>query len=170
MGRSAAVVAAMVAAMAGCGSDSGLGTASACSVTITGGLSGTYSCTVAVGSGFQGGTDSGVGITTQSGAALSFAFALNTGSSQIAAGTYSQSSPQKAGTIVTTPSYAIWDQSSHSTDPDAGTYTLTITSLGAGTTGNGGTAYLNAHGTLVGTLVPVTATGASGNLNVSVSF
>lgn len=164
---------ALAAAVAACGGSAPIGP-SKCTVTFSGAITGSGTCAVAGGNGYKNGSSGngvGIGLTATVAGINSFAFALDLGTTAVTAGTYSNTTTSaSAGTAITSPSNQAWVQSHSSNQSDQGSYTLTITDLGPGVTSSGGTAYVAMHGSLNATLTPVTGSGASGNVTVSVSF
>lgn len=135
----------------------------ACTLTITGAVTETSTCTVAATDDAQGlhfGVVSGD---------MTFAFASNLPGSSLQTGTFALSATTKTVATVTQGT-AVWtetyDDGQH---PNQGDATYTLSGTGQEVTSSSGTGWIGEHGTLTATLEPADQF-ATGTVNVSVTF
>ncbi len=144
-----------------------------CSSTLSGAVTATDNC-LPDGTAFVTAKDSSgygfslVDSTTSSHVVVGIAW-----SGTPAVGHYTNTAGSGGAIMVTQTSGATWVASTGTGpgagDPVGGTYDLHYTSIGSGVSSNGTTVY-PAAGTLTATLNPVSGTGATGTINVSVTF
>ncbi len=146
----------------------------ACTYTVTGAnaSSGACSTDAAFGSG-SGGTKLVVAISA-SGSAAAMVFSAVIGTTEtFAPGTYTSAnvvSSEAASANTTTG--ASWEENfNNGSDPDQGTFTLTITSTGTEISAGSGAAWQGIHGSLTLTLPPApNNTLATGTLTATATF
>jgi hypothetical protein len=134
-------------AVAGCSSDNGNNTSGGCSVTVSGGLTGTYTCTLAVAAYSTQINTTGYNIS------LTTPIAVNAGLNflgEAATGTnYTRGTAGASGAIAITSGSSIWSVAAGT--GGTGTYTLTLSSVSTLSTTATGKAY-TIHGTLDATI------------------
>lgn len=165
------LVLAAAATLVACGG-SDLTNPGVCTVTLSGAVTATKTCVVGAAHD-NASNQTAIAINVQGGSGQpSFAFALNMGSADPLATTYTQASPGEAGSTYMAADNKTWLQLAHDHGgaPDQGTYSLKISDLGTTITASGGKAWPLIHGTLDATLKAQTATGASGDLVAKVTF
>jgi hypothetical protein len=170
---SAVVALGAVALAANCGG-SGLGrgpAASGCTYTLSGAVSGTFTCQVLVSS-----EDTATTMTVvpfQNGGVIqgvSSVLVLHNGIN-FAVTSYSPANVKQGEMIVSGSGTAVWDMLAHATDQDdRGSFALNVFSTGNQLPVGDGAVWVHAQGNLTGTLPAETTTGASGDISVNVTF
>jgi hypothetical protein len=172
MKRTARILTLMAAALAvGCSNNNSL-MPTVATATFTGAVSGTANV-VAVGSTYSGNTGVNFSIGGEGTfPALSFLAKIMGGSLQTGTFTNTSSSAISAITVVqqTNASGPVWEQEFIAGGVQTGSFTLTISSTGGSTTQNGTTVWSNPQGTMNAVLPALPGGGATGTVNVSVTF
>ncbi len=154
------------------GSKTDSGGGASCAFTLSGAYSATGTCTAVAGYDPTSATNPGVGFNIASGNTTLFTFAseLST-SNNFSAGSYDQSTVQKAAGSTLNGS-AAWLVSAHNSgDPDQGSFMLVISDPGPVVTGtNGGMVWTSPHGTLTATMPALAGSGTTGTVAVQVNF
>jgi len=147
---------------AGNNADTGGGNG-ACTLTISGAVTETTSCTIAAADDSNG---LHFGVVSSD---MTFAFASNLPGSSLSNGTYALSATTKTVATVTKGT-AVWAEFyQDGQHPNQGDATYTISSTGQEVTGSSGTGWIDEHGTLTATLQPADQF-ATGTVTVSVTF
>jgi hypothetical protein len=147
--------------------DGGISTGG-CVMTITGANTASGPCNLSLGySAAQG--HLAFGVTLMAKPTDSFGCDLAT-SPTLTAGVFTQANGRDYVSTVLDVSKVWQALYENGGDPATGTYTLTITDPGTPASSGADTFYPYAHGTLDATLPPVTATGATGDTMIHVTF
>ena len=168
------VWASVLAALVGCGSSDGSsppgdGPISGCSLTLSGGTSGTYPCTLraAVWSSLS---DTAQIIVGRTAAADAPAISVTVGfQGEPIAGTYADDNPDVTTRMTVTSGNASWTASVGGSTPRRGSYTMVLASVTA-TKASGDNQIYAVSGTLDATLSPVAGTSASSDLTLQARF
>jgi hypothetical protein len=168
------VWASVLAALVGCGSSDGSngtdeGSIAGCSLTVSGGTSGTYPCTLraAVWSSLSDVGQILVGRTATAGApAISVTVRFP---GEPIAGTYTDDTPDANARMTVTSGSATWTVNIGASTPKSGTYTMVLTRVSA-TKASGDNQIYAVSGTLDATLPPVPGTSASGDVTLQSRF
>ncbi len=135
-----------------------------CGVTLTGAVTGSYTCTAVLAA--QSGDSCAVGCEIQGTPTIEigveFLGTMHTG-------TFKNTDAGEIGGVEVVSGASQW-VASDGTGQDQGTYTLIITSLGTSISANGQTAWPSVHGSLTASCPAVPGTSASGTVTVSSSF
>lgn len=159
-------------ALAACGAglDPNLNNSASCKMTLSGAVAFTAACT-AVAAHDDSTGKTGFAISTSDTANGSLNFALELGTGDLAATTYTKANTTNAGASYNTKDYSqTWAQFyNQSGSADQGTFSLTVTSTGAKVTASGGAGWVNPKGSADLTLTPAEA-GTSGTITVHIVF
>jgi len=163
-----------LAALVGCGSSDGSngtgdGSISGCSLTLSGGMSGTYPCTLraAVWSSLSDVGQIIVGRTpTADAPAISVTVSFP---GEPMAGTYTDDIPDTNTRMTVTSGTATWTLNVGGSKPKSGAYTMVLTSVAA-TKESGDNQIYAISGTLDATLPAVAGTSASGDVTLHATF
>jgi hypothetical protein len=168
------VCASVVAALVGCGSGDGSnppgdGPISGCSLTLSGGSSGTFPCTLraAVWSSLNDTAQVIVGRTPAADAPAISVLVSFLGEPM--AGTYADDNPDVTTRMTVTSGSASWTANVGGAAPRRGSYTMVLTSVAA-TKASGDNQIYAVSGTLDATLSPVGGTSAGSDLGLQARF
>ena len=163
-----------LAALLGCGSSDGSngtgdGSISGCSLTVSGGMSGTYPCTLraAVWSSLNDVGQVLVGRTATADAPAISATVSFPG--EPIAGTYADDNTDVTARMTVTSGTASWTMNVGGSTPNSGAYTMVLTRVAA-TKASGDNQIYAVSGTLDATLPPVAGTSASGDVTLQARF
>ncbi len=144
-----------------------------CSSTLSGAVSATDNCLPDATAFVTAKDSSGYGFSLVDSTTATHVQVAIVWSGTPAVGSYTNTAGSGGMVMATQTSGATWLASTGTGggagQPVQGTYDLHYTTIGTGVSSNGGTVY-PAAGTLTATLVPLSGTGATGNINVSVTF
>ncbi len=149
------------------------GAATTCVATFSGAVTATGDCNPALGfSASKQQAVFGLSYVTAPATVSSWAVAATLASGSPSTGTFTESTMPSSGADVIQSTTNAWVEShGASGQPDQGTLTVTISSIGTPVTAsNGDIVYVGAHGTVDATLPPQTGTGALGTLTLHVAF
>jgi hypothetical protein len=169
------IVAAGLALLAGaCGGTDipGLPGSNSCTVTISGAITASATCELALGySAASNKAAFGLSVTGLPATISAAAIAVDLATGDVASGNYTQANTLDSGVAVTTPSAQVWMETKNKSNSDQGSFTLNISSTGSAVTGsNGDKAYLNGHGSLTATLPGLASANTSGTVTLSATF
>jgi len=170
--KAAAVVGILALINAACGnstSPNDANSASTCKVTLSGAVTGTYSCVTAMALNHTADTVD-MGVTATISQTEQFNLGLKFPGAALTTGTWTSSTDGAAGAVVVSNIPKVWD-AKRGDPPDQGTFSITITGTGSQVTGNtGDVAYLNTHGFADAMLPAIVASGASGTVTAHVTW
>ena len=163
-----------LAALVGCSSSDGSngtddGSIAGCTLTVSGGTSGTYPCTLraAVWSSLSDVGQILVGRTATADApAISVTVSFP---GEPIAGTYTDDTPGAKTRMTVTSGTATWTGNVGGSTPKSGAYTMVLTSVAA-TRESGDNQIYAVSGTLEATFLPVAGTSASGEVTLRATF
>lgn len=165
-----AVLSALALSACGGGVDPNINNIATCKLTISGAKTFTTGCT-AVGAHDDSTGKTGFAISSNDTTNGAFNFALEVGSGDLSATTYTKANTANGGATYSTPDYsqswaALYNQSGST---DQGSFSLALTSTGIKITASGGAGWTNPKGSADFTLAPLDG-GATGNITVHVTF
>lgn len=143
--------------------------AATCKVTLSGAVTGTHGCVVAM--GLNSTTDTvDMGVSAAISQTEQFSLALKFPGTALTAGTFTSSTDGAAGAVVESQIPKVWD-AVRGDPPDQGTFSITISGTGTPVTGNtGDVGYLNTHGSADATMPAIASSGATGTVTVHVTW